>query len=87
MSGHGSEGHQELFANFNNILGRQQEPVISVLVPLWKFEGVAVLDVLRDVPVVRSPARQAPQAEDLLGRAGSVDDSVLSSHLRADAPR
>ena len=61
--------------------------MVSILVILRQLEGVAVLDVLGDVPVVRGPARQAPQAEDLLGRAGRVADSLLSPHLGADTLR
>ena len=87
LSGHGREGHLELFTNFNDILGRQEEPVVSILVILRQLEGVAVLDLLRDVPVVRGAPGQPPQAEDLLGRARSVGDSLLFPHLRADAPR
>ena len=87
VSRHGSEGHLELFANFNDVPGGQEEPVLSLLVPLRQLEGVAVLDVLGDVPVVRGPARQAPQAEHLLGGAGRVGHPLLSLHLGADASR
>ena len=59
--------------------------MISVLITLGKLEGVAVRDVLGDVPVVRGSPREPPQPEHLLGRAGRVANSLLLEDGRADA--
>ena len=59
--------------------------MVTILVLLWEFEGVAVGDVLGDVPVVRGTPGQAPEAKDLPGGAGCVADSLLLQHGRADA--
>ena len=75
----------KLFTNFYNVLGGQQEAVVSILVTFRQLKGVAVGDVLGDVPVVRGTPGQAPEAKDLPGGAGCVADSLLPQHGRADA--
>ena len=70
----------------DNVGRRQQEAVLAILIMLRQLKGVAVVNVLGDVPVVCGSPRQSPGPKHLPRSPRSVVLPVLGLHRLADVP-